>query len=55
MPKKITGKYEQAKLEFPDGWGEGVFEKIPLVGKKYGYFLELCEHKYIKLPEFLKR
>ena len=24
--------------------GEGVFEKIPLVGKRYGYFLELHVH-----------
>ena len=32
--------------------GEGVFEKIPLVGKRSGYSLELHN---IKLHEFLKR
>ena len=29
--KKFKGKYE-VKLEFPEGWGWGVLEKIPFMG-----------------------
>jgi len=45
--KFFKEKYNEPKLEFPEGWGGGFKPKSPLLGE-YGYFLEQHTSNYCR-------